>query len=74
MFKTITVSEEAYEKVKALKRKDESFSELLIDLAEKGSLEKFFGSITHNEAEELRKSYKEDRESVSSYYGGRKWK
>ena len=74
MFKTITVTEEAYEKVRVLKRKDESFSELLTELAEKSSLEKFFGSISSEDAEEMRKSCKADRKSVSGYYGGRKWK
>ncbi len=71
MYKTITVSKEAYDKLSALKRSDESFSEVIVELAEKSSLERFFGSISKEEAKELRQSSKAGRFSVSKYFRGK---
>jgi len=44
--KTITVTEEAYNGLKGLKRKDESFSELLIRLTKgRNTLKKMLGAL-----------------------------
>ena len=42
--KNITITEDAYERLKALKREDESFSELVVRLTESADRMKFAGS------------------------------
>lgn len=42
--KTITVTEDAYDRLKALKRDDESFSELVVRLTEQANPMAFAGS------------------------------
>ncbi len=56
MFKTITIKEEVYRKLLALKGEDESFSDLLERLAEQeigsvGLLEKLRGTVTFENGE-----------------------
>lgn len=65
--KTITVTEEAYRRMKSLKMPDESFSELFNRLAsEKNVLWKFFGMYPKEGAEKDRKRLKEFRERVTA--------
>lgn len=42
--KNITITEDAYERLKALKREDESFSELVVRLTENADRMEFAGS------------------------------
>lgn len=69
-FKTITIKESAYRKLKAAKRKDESFTDLIErKFKEKPDLMKYAGILTDEEAEEawnrtleFRKAFNEDAE------------
>ncbi len=65
--KTITITEEAYRRIKTLKMPDESFSELFNRLAsEKNVLWKFFGMYPKEGIEKDRKKLKEFRERVTA--------
>ena len=52
--KTITITEEAYNVLKCLKKTDQSFSEIIIEVGEvkRGNIGKFFG-ILKNRSKEL---------------------
>jgi len=69
MVKTITITENAYEKINAMKRRDESFSELFGRLAEtgKGNVKELFGLLKKSEAEIAteRKRWVEARKRLS---------
>lgn len=53
--KTITITNEAYERLAVNKELHESFSEVIKKLTSNGSLLDLVGILTHKEAEELRK-------------------
>lgn len=59
--KTITITEKAYETLKARKEGSESFSEAINRIAGKRSLMDFAGILTHEEADELERNIKEGR-------------
>ncbi|MBI4438539.1 antitoxin VapB family protein [Candidatus Woesearchaeota archaeon] len=64
MVKTITVTEEAYNKIKRLKAADESFSDLFKRLGnEKNPLPRMFGIISKDEAEKAEKEIREYRKA-----------
>lgn len=52
--KTLTITEEAYERLAAVRQKDESFSEIIMDHFPKHSLLELAGILSHKEAKELR--------------------
>lgn len=52
--KTLTITEEAYERLAAVRQKDESFSEIIMDHFPKHSLLELAGIFSHKEAKELR--------------------
>ena len=54
--KTISLEEKAYERLKRLKRKGESFTDLVNRLTGKRSLLELSGTLSEKEASELRKS------------------
>ena len=54
--KTISLEEEAYERLKRLKRKGESFTDLVNRLTGKRSLLELSGTISEEEASDLRMS------------------
>ncbi len=62
-FKTITISEEAYEKLRRLKEKDESFTDVILKLNEnRGNILKHAGawkSMSREEADRLASSLRE---------------
>jgi predicted CopG family antitoxin len=62
--KTITITESAYEILKKLKRKEESFSEVIARALEKKrvKLNDFAGRISDSVGETLLKSIKENRD------------
>ena len=71
MVKVISLSEEAYRKLKALKS-DRSFSEVVIELVEtkgkKGDLMKFYGAFKDNADfwEDMKKKIYEDRKKFKT--------
>ena len=61
MSKSIRLSDEAYERLVAHKREDETFSEVVLRLAGERSLLEIAGILTDEEADELRKAVAEHR-------------
>lgn len=63
--KTITVTEDAYEFLKGIKKEDESFSNLLVRLAkEKSIAEKYFG-VLGGEVTRAKERIKKLRKGIS---------
>lgn len=60
--KTISLSDEAYSRLKAEKREGESFTQVVNRLTRKTSLLKIAGFLKKEEAEEMEKVIKEMRE------------
>ena len=61
MSKSIRLSEEAYERLDAHKRDDETFSEVVLRLAGERSLLELAGILTDDEADALEAAVKERR-------------
>ena len=61
MSKSIRLSEEAYERLAAHKREDETFSEVVLRLAGERSLLEIAGILSDEEADELREAVDERR-------------
>jgi predicted CopG family antitoxin len=59
--RTITVTEEAYRRLRAHKGASESFSEVVIRLTRRKPLSDFAGVLGHRNAEALRAAIEEDR-------------
>lgn len=63
--KTITVTEEAYNALRRMKKEDQSFSEIIIEVSKEksNSLDKFFGILKDSSAELdlMRKKVEEGR-------------
>lgn len=62
--KTITISEDAYRRLARLKRKQESFSELIQRLTGRHDLMRFVGSISQEFADELEAAVAKTRREV----------
>lgn len=62
MSKSIRLSEEAYERLEAHKREDETFSEVVLRLAGERSLLDLAGVLSDEEADALREAVDERRE------------
>ena len=62
MSKSIRLSEEAYERLAAHKREDETFSEVVLRLAGERSLLEIAGILSDEEADALRDAVDERRE------------
>ena len=62
--KTLTITEEAYERLAAVRQKDESFSEIIMQHFPKHSLLELAGILSHKEAKELRE-YVHNRRKAS---------
>jgi predicted CopG family antitoxin len=60
--KTISISDEAYSKLKALKRGKESFTDAILRLTGRKSLSEITGFLSEKEAEEMRRVIGEMRE------------
>ena len=63
--KNISISEEAYERLAALKEPNESFTEVVNRLTKKRSILELVGTLTEKEGEEIRRNIKEIREASS---------
>ncbi len=59
--KTITVTEDAYEALRALKGQHESFSETILRVARRRSLKEFVGCLSRESADKLEEAVKESR-------------
>jgi predicted CopG family antitoxin len=59
--KTITVTEQAYEALKARKGPKDSFSETILRVAGKGSLREFAGVLSKQSADRLEQAIKKQR-------------
>jgi predicted CopG family antitoxin len=59
--RTITVTDEAYRRLRAHKTESESFSEVVIRLTRRRPLSEFAGVLTQKTAEALRAAVAEDR-------------
>ncbi|PSP50839.1 hypothetical protein BRC60_04495 [Halobacteriales archaeon QH_1_68_42] len=64
--KSIRLSEEAYERLAAHKREDETFSDVVLRLAGERSLLELAGLLSDEEADELRTAVAERRERRQS--------
>ncbi len=60
--KTITITVEAYEKLKRMKEERESFSDVINRMVKKRSLLELAGILNEKEGEEFEKAIKEGRE------------
>ncbi len=64
--KTLTITKDAYEQLKSLKRPDESFSEEIKRItADKRDIMRFAGILTEEEGEEMKKEIKKMRDYSS---------
>ena len=61
--KTLTITEDAYERLLKAKEGDESFSEIIVRHFPKHSLLELAGILNHKEAEELKKNIRMRRKS-----------
>ncbi len=59
--KTITVTKDAYEALKALKAERESFSETILRVAKRRSLREFAGVLSPESADRLERAVKDIR-------------
>lgn len=77
MSKSVRLSEEAYDRLAAHKREDETFSDVVLRLAGERSLLELAGILSDEEADELRDAIEERRarrheelEEISDALGG----
>ena len=66
--KNISISEEAYERLAALKKQNESFTDVVNRLTMKRSILELAGALTEKEGEEIRRSVMELREASSKRF------
>ncbi|MEK6825287.1 MAG: antitoxin VapB family protein [Nanoarchaeota archaeon] len=59
--KNISLTEEAYRRLRGLGKENESFSEIVIRITGKPSLSKFFGVLSRESGEKLEKAIEERR-------------
>jgi len=59
--KNISITEEAYDRLSNLKKKNESFSEIIIKVTGKANLRDFFGIISKKKADEVSNNIKKSR-------------
>ena len=60
--KNISITEEAYKRLAALRKRNESFSEIILEVTgKKSKLKDFFGVLSKEAGEELEKSIIEGR-------------
>ncbi len=69
--KTITVKEEAYEALKAVKTSNESFSDTLLRITKRKPLSSFFGIISKKTAQDLEETIHQARKNRTSNHKNR---
>jgi len=62
--KSITITNEAYERLAIYKEKSESFSDVINKLTKKSSILDLVGLLSDKEADDLKRSIKETRERM----------
>ncbi|MBS3781375.1 MAG: antitoxin VapB family protein [Candidatus Thermoplasmatota archaeon] len=62
--KTITISEEAYERLKSRKEEKESFTDVINKLTRERSLNEIAGILSDDEADRLKEKIEEGREKT----------
>ena len=62
--KTLTITEESYERLASKKKDNESFSDVINRITNKKSIMEFCGILSNERAESLRKSIEESRAST----------
>lgn len=67
--KNISISEEAYERLAALKRPNESFTEVVNRLTQKRSILELAGTLTEKDGNTVRKEIAKIREASSRRVG-----
>ena len=67
--KTLTITEEAYRKLKMRKRKNESFSDVINRVMPYTDWSDFIGILSRNSAEKLKKSIEESRKELTLHDG-----
>ena len=60
--KTITITEDAYRRLKSRKLGDESFSDVILRLTKRRPLRDFVGILTPGSADAIRRAIDDDRE------------
>ena len=70
--KTITITNEAYERLVTYKEQKESFSEVIKKITQKGSLFDLIGILTDKEAEKLKKHRKDVQKEINKHLERRK--
>ncbi len=66
MARVISISDDAYELLRSLKREGESFSEVIRRLAKKTSISNFSGVLSREAAEEIEKAIASLNEKMKS--------
>ena len=69
--KTISISEDAYDILKAKKESSESFSEVIVRMSGKKNLSSFYGALSKESADALEKAVAEIRKKHSSAHAKR---
>jgi len=59
--KTISITEEAYKRLRARKGADESFTDVIIRLTERKPLTDFAGMLSHSSVEAIRRAVEKSR-------------
>ncbi|MDP1695502.1 MAG: antitoxin VapB family protein [archaeon] len=59
--KNISITEDAYRRLAALRKGNESFSEIIITITKKGKLEDFCGILSEESANVMKRSIAENR-------------
>jgi len=63
--KTLTITEEAYNLLKNVKKDSESFTDAIVRVTKKDALQKLVGILSNREAERMRKHIKDSRKKMN---------
>ena len=69
--KNISITEEAYRKLANLRKGNESFSEIIMNVTKKGNWRKYFGILSEEKANILEKSISEGRKRHAEQHAQR---
>jgi predicted CopG family antitoxin len=59
--KTISITEDAYRRLASLRKNNESFSEIIVEITGKTDFDQYFGILSKEAADEIEKSIIEGR-------------
>jgi len=69
--KNISITEEAYRRLSNLRKGNESFSEIIIQVTQKGDWRKYFGILSEEKARVLEKSIADGRKRQAELHSQR---